>query len=225
MVATPIGNLEDFSRRAEAVLRSVTLVAGEDTRRTRQLLQRYAITTPVTSLHQHSTAAKEGALLQKLQQGESIALVSDAGTPGIADPGGRFVAAAVAANVPVVPIPGPNAAVTLLSVCGFPTDQFLFLGFLPHKKGRQTALAKIAATDSSVVLYESVHRIQKLFSELIANGLSDRYAVVGRELTKQFETITRGTVATVAEQLLKQPEKGEYVVALAEPGWQPSGKK
>lgn len=219
VVATPIGNLDDLSRRAEEILKSVALIACEDTRRAKQLLQRFGINTSVTSLHQHSGTAKEQTLVQQLLNGISIAMVSDAGTPGIADPGGRLVAAAVAAGVNVVPIPGANAAVTLLSVCGWPADQFLFLGFLPHKKGRQTALKAIAVCEYPVVLYESVHRIEKLFSELQRCGLSDRVVVVGRELTKQFETITRGTVAEVAAALSAQPIKGEYVVALASAEW------
>jgi len=225
VVATPIGNLDDLSRRAEEILKTVTLIACEDTRHTKQLLQRFGITTSVTSLHQHSGTAKEQSIVQQLLAGASVALVSDAGTPGVADPGGRLVAAAVQQGIDVVPIPGANAAVTLLSVCGFPTDQFLFLGFLPHKKGRQTALEVIAECEYPVVLYESVHRIEKLFSELQQHGLANRTVVVGRELTKQFETITRGTVAQVAAALSTQPIKGEYVVALAGADWRSANIK
>jgi len=211
IVATPIGNLADITLRALDTLKSVDLIACEDTRVTKHLLDHYQITTPTISYHQHSQVGKIDFLIDHLRQGKNLALVSDAGTPGISDPGGLLVQAAIKEGIKVEPIPGPSAVATALSVCGFSADKFLFLGFLPHKKGRQTLIKKIQDSECTVIVYESVHRIEKLLNEL--SGL-DRPIVVCRELTKKFETIYRGSVSEVLERLKNDKVKGEFVVVI-----------
>ncbi len=212
VVATPIGNLADITQRAVATLRSADVIACEDTRRTKILLDHYQITKPLVSYHQHSGVLKTQQVLALLAEDKSVALVCDAGTPGINDPGGKLVAAAVVSGHRVVPIPGPSAITTALSVSGLPTDHFTFLGFLPHKKGRQTMFAKIAAAEETVVFYESTHRILKTLEQLVAALPDNRPMVVCRELTKQFETIYRGNAAEVLQQLSGGVTKGEFVV-------------
>lgn len=215
VVGTPIGNLADLSQRAIDTLAGVAAIACEDTRQTKKLLDHYHLTTPVISIHQHSAAATIQRAVARLVAGESLAVVTDAGTPGVSDPGNQLVAAAVAAGVTVVPIPGASAVTALVSVAGFATDSFLFLGFLPHKKGRQTLLKEIAASARPVVVYESTHRIEKLLRELIAAGMDQRALVVGRELTKKFETIYRGPAAEVLNQLGATSTKGEFTIIIA----------
>lgn len=210
VVATPIGNLKDITFRAIETLKSVDLIACEDTRLTKRLLDAYQISTKTISYHQHSQLGKIDFIIKELLAGKSVALVSDAGTPGISDPGGLLVKAAWEQGIKVESIPGPSAVVTALSVSGVPTDKFLFLGFLPHKKGRETLMKQIIDSEITVVFYESVHRIEKALEQLKKFGL-DRNIVVGRELTKQFETIYRGTVDEIAEQL-REHVKGEFVV-------------
>ncbi len=215
VVATPIGHLGDITYRAVASLRAVAVVACEDTRQTKKLLTHYQISTPTVSIHQHSSAATIQRLIDRVTGGDSVAVVTDAGTPGISDPGSQLVAAAVAAGVSVVPIPGPSALTALASVAGIRTDEFLFLGFLPHKKGRQTLLREIVASHRPVILYESTHRIEKLLGELSVAGAGERQLVVGRELTKTFETLYRGTPARVLDQLQATSTKGEFVLIIA----------
>jgi len=211
IVATPIGNLEDITNRAVRVLQEVSVIACEDTRVTRTLLNRYNITTPVISYHQHSKLSRVDEIVERLKAGESVAAVSDAGTPGVADPGGVLVAAAVAAGVTVSPIPGPSAIMAAASVTGWPMDRFLFYGFLPHKKGRATGLRVIASSEVPVILYESTHRIMKLLDELLT-VCGDCQIVVAREITKQFETIHRGRVSDVQRDM--KETRGEFVVII-----------
>ncbi len=217
VVATPIGNLSDISPRAVSVLNSSDLILAEDTRVTRTLLSRYGIKNPVISYHQHSKLGKIKEIVGLLKDDKTLSLVSDAGTPGVNDPG-NFLIQEILKEIPdlkIVPIPGPNAAVAALSVSGFPADKFIFLGFPPHKKGRQTFFRKIGEIEETVVFYESKHRMLKALTELVdMSSISDRPMVVARELTKQFETIYRGTVSEVLEQLNKTKVLGEFVVVI-----------
>ena len=212
LVATPIGNLEDITFRAVRVLKEADLVLCEDTRVTRNLLAHYQINTPTESYHQHSVQIKVDKLIGLISQGKSLALVTDAGTPGISDPGGKLVAEVLAAGYEVEAIPGPSALTAAISVAGLPLDKFLFLGFLPHKKGRQTLLKKIYGSEYSVILYESVHRIPKLLAEL--GKLGSRQIIIARELTKKFETVYRGTIEEISIKLQPQEIKGEFVVII-----------
>jgi 16S rRNA (cytidine1402-2'-O)-methyltransferase len=214
VVATPIGNLADITWRALKILKAVDLIAGEDTRVTKKLLDHYQIKTPIISYHQHSQASKIDFLLNQLKAGKNIALVTDAGTPGIVDPGGLLVKAVLAQKIKVEAIPGPSALTTALSISGLPADHFLFLGFLPHKKGRVTLLKEIVAAHQTIVFYESVHRILKTLEQLKHFGLN-RPVVVCRELTKKFETVYRGTVEEVLPQLKNDQVKGEFVIIIS----------
>lgn len=217
VVATPIGNREDLSERALRVLRSVAVVLCEDTRVTRPLLQSLGIETPLQALHQHSTAKRHEAYIELLRSGKDVAIVSDAGTPGISDPGGRFVEDVVTGlgdDVTIVPIPGPSAVVSALSVSGFPADTFTFLGFPPHKKGRKTFFESTAQIPHTVVFYESIHRIEKAL-ESLAEVAPNRPMLLARELTKLHETLYRGMPSDVLAQLQSGTVKGECVIVLA----------
>lgn len=221
IVATPIGNLEDLSIRAVSVLNSVDLILAEDTRTTRVLLDKYNIKTSLVSYHQHSSFQKIDQIITLLKEGKNLALVSDAGTPGINDPGNYLVQEIlkVLPECKIVPIPGVNAAITALSISGFPTDKFIYLGFPPHKKGRQKFFKKIGEIDETVVFYESKYRILKALEQLKEiSKIDDRLIVVARELTKQFETIYRGTVDEVLNKLNNKKENllGEFVVVIEE---------
>lgn len=217
VVATPIGNLEDVTVRALRILKEVDLIAAEDTRHTRKLLAHYAITTRLTSYHDHSEATKTPKLIALLHAGKNVALVSDAGTPGISDPGYRLVNAAAEAGLRVVPVPGPSMVTALLSVGGLPTDRFAFEGFLPAKQSRRRrVLHALRREPRTLVLYESPHRLVDCLVDLAAE-LGDRRIVVGREVTKQFEEILRGPINEVAATLGQRPVKGE--VALLVKGW------
>lgn len=214
IVGTPIGNLEDISERALATFRIVDLIACEDTRETKKILGHYGIATPCLSLHQHSNDAKLQRLVDEMVLGRKIAFASDAGTPGISDPGGRLVELAAKKEIRVIPIAGPSAVTAILSVCGFSSDQFQFLGFFPRKKGRQTMLRALPSFELTTVFFESPHRIHKTMSE-IGLALGDtRHIVVGRELTKQFEEIIRGTAQEVADAILAKEPRGEYVFVI-----------
>lgn len=265
MVATPIGNLEDVTYRAVRILREVDLICCEDTRHTKILLERYNIIKPLVSYHQHSKITKIDYIISELKSGKNVALVSDAGTPGINDPGGVLIGEVVKHNsgkvvkvchservpagrveeslnirdsstefyssrndtIGVVPIPGPSAITTLLSVCGMPADKFLFLGFLPKKKGRATLISNIQFLisknkDLPIVIYESPHRIVKTlkdFAEIACPAKLRRsggnwQVVIGRELTKKFEEIFRGNIVEAIEHFSKNQPKGEFVVCL-----------
>ncbi|MFA6475577.1 MAG: 16S rRNA (cytidine(1402)-2'-O)-methyltransferase [Patescibacteria group bacterium] len=214
IVATPIGNLEDITLRALRVLAEVTLILCEDTRTSSTLLQHYKITTPTKSYHQHSSITVARNILAHLAAGHDLALISDAGTPGISDPGTRLVAQVVAAGHTVVPIPGASALICTLQAAGVDTSSFNFLGFIPHKKGRQTLITEIINSKQTVVFYESIHRLNKTIQAL---SQSKKYIVVGRELTKTFEEFIRGDAATVAQQIAHHPTlKGECVVVVAD---------
>ncbi|MFW0837871.1 MAG: 16S rRNA (cytidine(1402)-2'-O)-methyltransferase [Candidatus Komeilibacteria bacterium] len=214
IVATPLGNLNDISLRALDTLRNVDVIACEDTRVSSKLLAHYDISKPLLSYWQHSKSVQTEKVLALLGQGKTVALLTDAGTPGIADPGGRLVAAVSLAGYNVIPVPGPSAIVTALSISGFAADEFMFFGFLPHKKGRQTKLQEVVTTTTTAVLYESVHRIEKLLQQLIEYGIGDRRIVLARELTKKFETIYRGTAKEVLAQLSADTIKGEFVLVM-----------
>ncbi|TAK03695.1 16S rRNA (cytidine(1402)-2'-O)-methyltransferase [Patescibacteria group bacterium] len=218
VVATPIGNLSDLSERAKATLASVDAILCEDTRVTSKLLSVIGVAKPLVAFHQHSDARKTHDVVRRLSAGESFALVTDAGTPGISDPGGMLVEAVVKElgdAAKIVPIPGPSAVIAALSVSGFPADRFTFLGFPPHKKGRQTFFKELASTEGTVVFYESTHRIMKCLEELDGlEELKERRLVVCRELTKLHETTYRGTAAEVTERLKATSIRGEFVVVI-----------
>lgn len=221
IVATPIGNLADISPRAITVLSNVDLILAEDTRVTRTLLEHYNIKKELLSYHQHSTRSVIEKIIQRLEQGNNVALVSDAGTPGINDPG-NFLIQEVLKELPdlkISPVPGPNAALAALSISGFPTDLFTYLGFPPHKKGRQTFFKNIELIEHTVVLYESKHRIIKALEQLAPIG---RPLMVGRELTKQFETIYRGTAEEIKLRLQGKDLLGEFVIVV---GFKPKIKQ
>lgn len=212
VVATPIGNLEDVTFRALRVLREVALIAAEDTRRTNRLLQHYSISTPATSLHEHNEHRKVPLLIARLQQGDSVALVSDAGTPLISDPGARLVAAAHQAGIRVEPLPGPSAVMAALSASGFNLEQFVFLGFPPAKgKSRVDWFAGLRAESRPLVIYEAPHRIRDTLSDLLAN-LGNRPVLLGRELTKAHETLVIRPISELLES--HAVERGEYTIVV-----------
>ena len=218
IVATPIGNLADLSLRAQEILRSVTVIAAEDTRHSRHLLQHYGINTPLISLHSHNEKASTQALLSRLQAGESMALVSDAGTPLISDPGFDLVRAARQQGINVSPIPGPCAAITALSAAGLPCDRFIFEGFLPATTlARSRRMQELQAETRTLIYYEAPHRILAMLSDAIKVFGETRYAVIAREVTKQFETFYIGTLIELYTQISTDPHatKGEIVVLLA----------
>ena len=216
IVATPIGNLEDLTLRALRILKEVRWIACEDTRQTRKLLEHFAVTTPMISYHDHNEAARAEQLVARLQAGESGALVSDAGTPLVSDPGYRLVAAALAAGAPVVPIPGPSAVVTALSASGLPTDAFRFAGFLPPKSGaRKRILEDLKNEDCTLIFYETPHRILDALEDVAAVMGEHRPVVVARELTKLHEEFLRGTAAEVRATLAARPSvKGEITLLI-----------
>jgi len=214
VVATPIGNLQDISERALQVLRDVEVIACEDTRVTKKLLNKYEIDTSTVSYHQHSKITKINYLLSLLGSGQSVALVSDAGTPGISDPGGKLVEAIYENGGQVVTIPGPSAVTAALSISGLSTDRFTFLGFAPTKKGREKFFTQVAEAKITTVFYESPYRIIKALEQLQAVLSSDRTVVVCRELTKMFESVYRGSASEVMEQLEADKIKGEFVVLI-----------
>ncbi|HSM37439.1 MAG TPA: 16S rRNA (cytidine(1402)-2'-O)-methyltransferase [Longimicrobiales bacterium] len=215
VVATPIGNLEDLSPRAARVLAEVDLVLAEDTRRTRILMDRAGASTKLVSAHRHNEERRSGTVLQLLEQGRDVALVSDAGTPVVSDPGARLVAAAVAEGFTVVPIPGPSAVPAILSVSGLSADRFLFLGFPPRSgAARRATLARVAASEDPVVLFEAPFRIATLLDDLADACGRGRKAVVGRELTKLHEEVTHGTLAEVAAYYRTADARGEFVIVI-----------
>lgn len=215
VVATPIGNLADLTQRAVDVLSGVELIVAEDTRHTRRLLERYGIAAQLVSYHEHNEEAMMPRLVARLTGGEDLALVSDAGTPLISDPGFVLVRAARAHGVRVVPIPGPNAAIAALSAAGLPTDRFLFLGFPPRSSAKcRDWLAGVAGEPATLILYESGKRAARTLADLAAVLGEGRRAVVARELTKQFETFLDGTLGDLAQRVAEDPEQrlGELVI-------------
>ena len=211
IVATPIGNLSDFTFRAKETLESVDLVACEDTRHTGILLKHYNIKKPTLSFHSHSGHMKIEKIIQYLKNGDNVALVSDAGTPGISDPGYRLIQFALENDIKIIPIPGSSAVITALCASGLPTDKFLYLGFLPVKKGRQTLFKKIAESEYTVAFYESPHRLHKTLNQLKDHLKDGAKVVVAKELTKIHETYYRGSLEEVIE-MLPEKVKGEYVI-------------
>jgi 16S rRNA (cytidine1402-2'-O)-methyltransferase len=217
IVATPIGNLSDITLRALATLAGSDLIACEDTRVTRKLLDRYAITTPLTPYHDHNAATARPKLLHRLADGAAIALVSDAGTPLISDPGYKLVRAVQEAGHPVTALPGPSALLAALAVAGLPTDQFLFAGFLPPKQAaRRTRIAELAGVPATLVLYESGPRLGATLADLAA-GLGERETAVCRELTKLHEEVRRAPLASLAQSLAAEEVRGEIVLVIAPP--------
>lgn len=213
VVATPIGNLEDITLRALRVLREVAVIAAEDTRRTARLLQHYSISTPTTSLHEHNERGRTPALLARLAAGDSIALVSDAGTPVVSDPGAHLIAAAHDAGIRVEPVPGATAAMAAISASGLPTGEFVFAGFPPARpKARQDWLGRFSAEPRALVLYEAPHRIRATLQDMLST-LGNRTVALGRELTKAHEELV---VRTLSEHLeaLGEP-RGEYTLVVA----------
>jgi len=218
VVATPIGNLDDISTRARDVLRKVVVVAAEDTRRAGQLLTHLGLKNRLLSLHEHNEAARVDEVVAILSSGADVALISDAGTPLVSDPGYRLVAQARAQALPVSPVPGCCAAIAALSVSGLPTDRFRFEGFLPARSvARRQRLEVLAAVPETLILYESVHRISAVLADIEAVMGATRPLTLARELTKLYETIYRGTVAEVREQLQADPggHKGEFTLIIA----------
>jgi 16S rRNA (cytidine1402-2'-O)-methyltransferase len=212
VVATPIGNLEDISARALRILREVAVIAAEDTRRTAQLLARYAITTATTSLHAHNEARKTAPLLERLQRGENVALVSDAGTPTVSDPGEQLIRGAIEAGIRVEPIPGPSAALAALAASGFPTGTFTFLGFPPTRSAdRSQWLDALRSAGRTVVFFEAPHRIRHTLEELL-DAVGDCQVAVGRELTKVHEEMVRGPITGILDAL--GDPRGEYTVVV-----------
>ncbi len=226
IIATPIGNLEDMTLRAIRILKEVDLILCEDTRVTKRLMQRYEIDKPTMSYHAQSKLSKVDKIFALLEEGKNLALVSDAGTPTISDPGCMLVAQVrekFAAKIEIIPIPGPSAVLSALSVSGFPSSEFLFLGFLPHKKGRETLFREITASRRTVVFYESPHRMEKTLASLkqhldigCPSGGKIRRILVAREITKIYEEHVHGTLQEVVQYFLDHPDhiRGEFVVVV-----------
>lgn len=218
IVSTPIGNLGDITLRAIEILRLVNFIVCEDTRVTSILLHHLNIKKELYSLNAASEKFKAQKVVERIKDGESCALVSDAGTPGISDPGTRLINLAIKGNIDVVSIPGATALVAALSLSGFPSDSFVYEGFLPNKKGRQKNLKQLADEERTIVLYESTYRIEKLIDEL-AEIMPDRSIVVCRELTKIFEEVIRGTAKSIQADINEHTLKGEFVVVIAPKKW------
>lgn len=216
VVSTPIGNLSDFTPRAAETLRAANLILAEDTRHSKTLLVHAGIGTAVESYHEHNEAKATPKIIARLEAGDQVALITDAGTPLVSDPGSRLVAAAIAAGIRVVPVPGASALLAALVASGLSADRFTFFGFLERKgRERKEALAEIAAIRHTAVLYEAPGRVGALLADLRAAGAGGRAAVVARELTKQFEEVVRGTVGDLADRYANEGPRGEVVVLVA----------
>ena len=216
LCATPIGNLADITYRAVEMLRTADVIAAEDTRHTRGLLAHYDIHTPMTSYHEHNKEEKGAELIERLCAGENIVCVSDAGLPGIADPGGDLARRAIAAGIPVTPLPGANAALSALSCAGLPLDGFTFVGFLPRKeKKRRELLARIAAYPETFIFYEAPHRLRETLAALAAGLGAQRRACAARELTKKFEEFRRTTLGELLAHYREHEPRGEFVLIVA----------
>jgi len=212
---TPIGNLQDITIRALDVFRNVDLIAAEDTRRTRKLLAHFEIPTKTISYHEHNEFSRAPQLIEMIKEGKQVALVTDAGMPGISDPGAHLVDCALSNNLKVVSIPGPSAVITALSVSGFSADEFTFVGFLPRKgKRREEALESLAQETRVAVIYESPYRLTRTLSDLVSVLGGDRKVVVTRELTKLHEEIIKGTLEEVREEFSQRTIKGEITIVV-----------
>ena len=218
VIGTPIGNLADLTYRAEATLKAVDLIAAEDTRTSRKLLGHYNISTPLVAYHDNNEINQAKKLFDKLNKGDSIAIISDAGTPGISDPGYRIVNLASKENIEVVTIPGPSAVTAALSVSGMPTDHFYFEGFLPPKKGRKTRFQLLESLPATVVIFESPQRVIRTLKD-IHNYFGNRIISVCRELTKMYEETFLGTVTEAEVYFSKSKPKGEFVLMVAKKGY------
>jgi len=214
VVSTPIGNLDDISLRAIRILKSVDLIAAEDTRTTRFLLDHLSISRPLISYYSHNEARRLPELIATLKEGKSVALVSDAGTPGISDPAYLLIRGALAAEIKVIPIPGASAVLAALVASGLPMDRFVFEGFLPVKKGRTKRLEHLRDEDRTIVLYESPFRVERTVADILRHIGNRRISIV-REITKKFEEVIRGSAAEVLETIRKRPPKGEMVIVVA----------
>lgn len=212
MVATPIGNLQDMTQRGLDTLRNCDLIVCEDTRVTSKLLASYGISKPLAIVHEHTQPASVEKTIGRIRQGENVAYVCDAGTPNMNDPGGKLVEAAYESGLTIVPIPGSSALTAAISVCGFDLQEFHYLGFIPHKKGRQTLFKRIAENKISSIFLESTHRIDKTMDSLAAELDKNRLVFVGRELTKMHETLYRGTAKEVTDRLKNTSTKGEFII-------------
>lgn len=218
MVATPLGNLDDFSPRAVTILRAVDLILAEDTRHSRKLLDHFAITTPVQSYHEHNEAVRVNEAIARIGKGQSLALISDAGTPLINDPGYCLVQAAHAEGISVVPIPGPAAVIAALSVAGLPTDRFIYEGFLPARQsGRLRRLGELSHEERTMIFYEAPHRLQGCLEDMVSSFGGERQAVIAKELTKQHEAVRKDSLLNLKAWLAedKQRLKGEFVLIVA----------
>lgn len=214
LVPTPIGNLEDITFRAVRVLKEVDVIACEDTRTSRVLLDHYEIETPVVSYHDHNERRRAPDLVSRMQAGGDVALISDAGSPGLSDPGFYLVRECIRHEIPVTALPGATALVPALTMSGLPTERFYFEGFLPAKKGRRTKLERLAAQDATMVLYESPHRIARTLKDLAETLGEDREAAVLRELSKKFEEAARGSLGSLARRFEDKKARGEFVVVV-----------
>lgn len=215
MVATPIGNLSDLTKRAEETLLAVNAIACEDTRVTAKLLNAYGIKKPMYAVHHHTTAKRQSQVIEMLLKGEDVAYVTDAGTPGVNDPGGKLAEEAYGNGIKVCPIPGASSLTAAMSVCGFPMERFTYLGFAPHKKGRQTFFKEVMEREEATVFFESTHRLIKALESLRDVLQPDRMVCVCREMTKMHETIYRGTSLQVLEAVNATSAKGEAVIIVA----------
>ncbi len=213
VVPTPIGNLEDITLRALHVLKHVDVIAAEDTRTTKFLLDHFGIEKTLLSFYSHNEQVRVPQIIQRLKNGDSVAIVSDAGTPGISDPAFSIITAAIENAIRIIPLPGATAFVPVLVASGMATHEFVFEGFLPHKKGRRTKLERLKHEERTIVLYESPHRIHKTLSELL-EYCGDRKVVVGREMTKIFEELIRGHLSVVVKDFSTRIIKGEFVIVL-----------
>jgi 16S rRNA (cytidine1402-2'-O)-methyltransferase len=213
VVSTPIGNLEDMSPRAVRVLKEVDVVAAEDTRHTKTLFAHFGIATRLVSYHDHNERSASQYLGRLLAEGKSVAIVSDAGTPGLSDPGYDAVSEAIRISAPVVSVPGPSAVTAALSISGLPTDRFVFEGFLPVKKGRKTRLSALALESRTLVFFEGPHRLVRTLNDL-AEALGERRIAVCRELTKQFEEVRRGTIPEMIDVFSAGAIRGEFVLVV-----------
>jgi 16S rRNA (cytidine1402-2'-O)-methyltransferase len=215
IVSTPIGNREDITLRALRILKEVDLIAAEDTRHTLLLLRHFGIQTPLTSYFEGNEFKKKEFILSKLKQGHRVALVSDAGTPGISDPGFRLIQTAIENQIPIIPIPGPSAVITALSVSGLPTDAFLFKGFFPHKsKKKRDLLTQLEDVRETLIFYESPHRLSETLNDIF-DILGDREMVLTRELTKVYEEVIRGKVSEIQTQIGERKLKGEITLVIS----------
>ena len=214
IVSTPIGNLNDITFRAVEVLNQVDLIACEDTRRTKILLEKFGLAKNLISYYNYNERQRAEEIIRELKSGKNVALVSDSGTPGISDPGFVLIKRAIEENITVIPIPGPTAFVCALVGSGLPMDEFVFVGFLPHKKGRKTKLKKLSEEERTIILYESPHRLIKTLNEIL-EIFGDREIAVAKELTKIHEEFFRGKISEVLKKLTPDKIKGEFVIVIS----------